>query len=177
VGLDVSESELAAAPAESYDDVCVTDVNHLQHELEGKFDVVLSWQVLEHVKPLATAVEHMRAYLKPGGVMASQLSGSFSLFGIVNKVVPTRLGVWAMRRLLDRDPDTVFPAHYDGCHYDALRSLRDNWTAWEVCPRFKGGGYFSFAKPVYWTYLKYENAACRHAWNNLASHYIVTGTR
>src|SRR5687768_1406571 len=51
-GLDISEAEMLRAPVSSYDEYYVSDVTKRVEEFKGQFDVVISWQVLEHVKPL-----------------------------------------------------------------------------------------------------------------------------
>src|SRR5713101_5011048 len=50
--LDLSSKELAKAPEGSYDAVLEGDVAERHPQLEGRFDLIVSWQVLEHVKPL-----------------------------------------------------------------------------------------------------------------------------
>lgn len=173
-GLDLSASELRKAPPGSYDELHIADVARRQPQLEGRFDLIVSWQVLEHVKPLRVALENLRAYLRPGGRMVVQFSGKFSAFGLINMAVPNRLGVWAMERLLHRDPETVFPAWYDRCWHGALRSLLQPWHSSEVLPRYRGAGYFAFMPLLQRTYLAYEDWARRRHHPNLATHYLVT---
>lgn len=175
-GLDLSQEELDRSPAGSYDATYTHDVVRHVPELEGQFDLIVSWQVLEHVKPLSEAVENMRTYLRPGGRLVAQLSGGRSAFAIVNRMVPARAGVWAMHRLLGREPSTVFPAYYDKCTYSGLERVCRPWSCVEIVPRFNGGGYFAPLGPLHPLYLRYENwAAERH--RNLATHYIIVGTR
>ncbi len=76
--------------------------------------------MLKHVRPLEHAIENMRKYLRSSGVLGVQLSGTFSTFGLVNQVVPQRLAVWLLQRLLDRDPESVFRAYYHHCWYTRL---------------------------------------------------------
>lgn len=177
VGLDRSRSELASAPQGSYDEVHVADVVKHQSALEGQFDLVLSWQVLEHVKPLSAAVENLRSYLRPGGLLVAQLSGRLSLFGMLNAVVPQPVGVWAMKRLLERDPETVFPAHYDQCTYTGLTRMFNDWSEAEIVPRYRGAGYFRFFSPVHVLYLTYENWIFSGQHRNFATHYLIAAVR
>src|SRR5262245_31215661 len=46
VGLDLSRTELAKAPAGSYDEMWESDVAQKVTELEGGFNLIVSWQVL-----------------------------------------------------------------------------------------------------------------------------------
>lgn len=177
VGLDISRAELERAPESSYDRIVVADARERVDELAGSFDLVLSFQVLEHVKPLEGAIENFRSYLKPGGRLLAQLSGTFSLFGLINRVVPAGLGVWAMRRLLGRDPETVFPAHYDHCWHTALRRMLEPWSQVDVGPLYTGGGYFGFWRPLQAAYLGYEEWTLRGDRRNLASYYVIDAVR
>lgn len=177
VGLDVSADELNRAAAGSYDEKWVRDITSHAADLEQSFDLIVSWQVLEHVKPLEAAIANMRSYLRPGGRLIAQLSGTFSLFGIINRIIPPSVGVWAMHRLLQRDPETVFPAYYDQCWYAAIqRSFADRQDCL-IVPQFYGADYFRFLGPAERCYLRYENWAVRKSVRNLATHYLIVATK
>lgn len=177
VGLDVDESELAAAPAAAYDEILVASaIDRLPH-LVGNVDVVLSYQTLEHVKPLADAVDNFRAYLRPGGSLVALFAGTFAAFAVGNRVIPRQLGVRFMGRFLGRDPDSVFRAHYDRCWDSALRRVLAGWHDLEIEPFYLAARYFSFAPPLLDLYLRYENWAARAPHRNLATHYLVSARR
>lgn len=177
VGLDLSASEFAKAEAGSYTDQVVGDLTVFRPELSDRFDLILSWQVLEHVKPLSVALGNIRAYLKPGGRFIGQLSGTFSAFGVINMVIPNSVGPWILRKLLHRDPETVFPAHYDRCWFSALEAEMKPWCSHEIQPRFRGAGYWGFSSALQRGYLLYENWAMRNNRRNLATHYIIDARR
>ena len=176
-GLDVSGRELALAPAGSYGEHVVADVTVPVAKLHGRFDLVVSWQVLEHVGDTGCALANMRGYLRPGGHLVALLSGRFSAFGVLNAAIPARLAVVLMRRLLQRDPQSVFPARYDRCHATGLRRLLAPWTRAEVVPIYQGAAYFNFALPLRAAYLAYENWAWRSGRANLATHYLLVAER
>jgi SAM-dependent methyltransferase len=177
VGLDASAKELEAAPPGSYDRVVVADVATPVAELVDQFDLILSWQVLEHVTPLEAVLANLRSYLRPGGRLVSQLSGRYAAFALLGRVIPYRLSVLAMTRLLDVEPETKFPTRYDRCYHDALEKLMSDWSSHEIIPRYKGGGYFRFSRPLEQLYLAYENWLHRHNRANLATHYVVVAVR
>ncbi len=177
VGLDISRAELERASAGSYDEVQVGDVAQRVPALEGRFDLIVSWNVFEHVRPLDAAMSNARAYLRPGGRLVTMFSGTFSAFGLINLFIPQRLGVWTMHRLLRRDPDTVFPAYYDHCWQGALEDMSDGWQSFEVLPRYRGAGYFNFSPMLQKVYLSYENWALNSDHRNLATHYLVNAVR
>jgi SAM-dependent methyltransferase len=176
VGLDLSGPELARAPGSAYDDAVVADVARPVGSLVDGFDVAVSYQVLEHVKPLEAALENIRSYLRPGGRLVATFSGAFSVFGLANRLIPKGASAWILRHLLDREPDLIFPAHYDRCWFSALEAILRPWKEHEIRPFFTGADYFRFSRPLQALYLGYEEIAYRRGWNDLAAYYLVTAT-
>jgi SAM-dependent methyltransferase len=177
VGLDVSAAELAGAPAGSYDAIHVADVGTRLPELEQRFDLIVSWQVLEHVPSLEAALWNVHAYAKPGGRLVALISGRFSAFAVVNQLIPGRVGAWSMKAFLGRDPETVFEAHYDRCYYSALDRLLRPWSSREIVPLYRGADYFGFAPPLERAYVAFENWLSRSGRKNFATHYLVTALK
>ena len=177
VGLDVSATELAAAPRGSYDETWVGDASRALSQLESRFDLVLSYQALEHVRRLEPALENLHSYLRPGGRMVSLLSGTFSAFALVNRLVPERVGVAVMRRLIGREPETVFSAHYDRCWHSALVRMLSGWESVDIETFYLCARYFAFSRPLQRLYLRYEEWALRRGHTNLATHYLVDAVR
>ena len=176
-GLDASVDELQAAPPGSYDEVWPGSVEVFRPELENRFDLVVSWQVLEHVRDMSASVANIRRYLRPGGRFVAQLSGRFAVFAAVNALVPRRPAVWAMEKLLDRAPGSVFPAFYNRCWKSALVRVGDDWELFDVSPIFCSAIYFNFSKGLQRAYLAYEDWIASHGKDNLAPHYLITGVR
>ncbi|MCA1689240.1 MAG: class I SAM-dependent methyltransferase, partial [Actinobacteria bacterium] len=145
VGLDLSARELAAAPRGAYTQSVAADLTERVEELVAGFELVISRQALEHVADTEAALENMRAYLRPGGRLVAILSGRYSVQSVLNRLIPERLGVRLLRVLLDRDPETVFPAHYDRCHHRGLTRMLEPWAAATVTPLYQGGAYFNFS--------------------------------
>lgn len=177
VGLDLSRSELEQAPEGSYDEMIAGDIIRRIPELQGRFDLIVSFQVLEHVKPLDDAIDNLRSYLRPGGRLVTQLSGSLSVFGLLNRLLPSRTTVWMLKNLLGRAPETVFPAYYHRCWAGALERILIPWTEAEVIPVWYGAPYFSFSKTLQASYIGYEEFVRTANHRNLASHYVVDAHR
>jgi SAM-dependent methyltransferase len=177
VGLDISLYELISAPVGSYDEFVVADVTEAVPELHGQFDLVISFQVLEHVKPLQKALENLAAYLRPGGRLIAQMSGTFSLFGIANQCIPQSVSMQLLRGLLGRNPETVFPAHYHRCWYTSLAAEFRSWARAEIIPWWRGASYFSFLRVLQAGYVAYEEWARINGHRNLAPYYVVDAVR
>lgn len=177
VGLDLDAAELDAAPPGSYDRAIASDATTFVPELEGQFDLIISWQVLEHVKDLDAAIENLRRYLRPGGQLVAQFSGTFGLFSLLSRAVPQRVTPWLLERLYRRPRTTTFPAYYHHCWATALERAGASWSTFEVLPRHEGAGYFRFSRFVQAGYLAYEEWAEQRGHDNLASYYVIVGQR
>ena len=175
-GLDISVEELEAAAPGAYDHAIACDITQ-PIPTDETFDLVLSWQVLEHVKPLDEALHNLRAVLRPGGIMLAQLSASFSAFALLARVVPHRARVWAMARFLGHAEEEKFPTHYDRCHARALERLLESWSSVTLHPFYRGAVYFGMWRPLQRAYLAYETFIERRDVRNLATHYLVIATR
>jgi SAM-dependent methyltransferase len=177
VGLDISRLELEAAAPKAYDDIVVSDIGDRLHELEDRFDLVLSWQTLEHVHSVERALDNIHAYLRPGGRFVAQLSGSYSAFALLARAIPYPLANRLMKHLMDARHDEKFPTRYDRCTASALEPVLQRWSQHGIVPRYKAGAYFRFFRPLERTYIAYENWAERSGRKNLATHYVIWAVR
>jgi SAM-dependent methyltransferase len=170
---------MLAAPPGEYVETVQADATVLQADLVNQFDVVVSWQVLEHVSDLRSTTENIRRYLKPGGLFVAVLSGTWSAFGIINRILPHGIAKQVVEPIMHRRESNtpVFPAYYDQCYDRALRRILTSWAEAEVYALYRGANYFSFAKPLLRAYIAYENFIERRGMANLATHYMVTGIR
>jgi SAM-dependent methyltransferase len=176
VGCDIAGAELALAGA-GYDESVVVDATRFEPALVESFDVVLSFQALEHVRPLPAAIECIRRYLRPGGQLVAQLSGAFAAYSLVARVTPRRLTEWAQLRLYGRAPETVFRPSYHRCWSDALERMLEPWAEATVTPLWIAEPYFHFSPHLRGAYLAYEEWARRGGRRNLAPYYLLVATR
>jgi len=178
VGLDVSGAELDAAGPDAYDETIVRDIAEPVPSLADRFDLILSWQVLEHVRPLDLAFDNLRSYLRPEGRLVAQFSGGLSAFAVANRLLPRRSSMWVLTHLVGKQPSQVFPAFYDHCRYGALEKMLAPWRRHEVIPLYVGAvPYFEFSRFVRAAYVAYEEWTFRRDLRNLASYYVVDATR
>jgi len=179
VGLDLSTSELEAAGEGAYDEMVEADASTFIPAFTESFDLVVGWQVLEHVPDMAAALENARRYLKPGGRFVAQFSGSWSAFGVINRILPDRIGSKLVDRTMKRTENNipVFPAYYDKCSARALEPLLASWSSFQLTPIYFGATYFNFFRPARRVYLAFENSAQRRQARNLATHYLLSAER
>lgn len=172
LGLDISGEELQAAVEGSYDEIYVHDIVAPLPDLR-ELDLIISWQVLEHVSSLPQALANLRAMLRPGGTLLAQLSGSFAAFALAARVIPHRLRVKAMARYLGHGEELKFPTHFDRCNARSIEKLLSDWESSEVVSHFRGAPYFSMSRPLQRLYLSYENLLESHSVDTLATHYLI----
>lgn len=176
VGLDISAGELAQAPSGSYDDVVVADLLNPPRSLHEHFDLVVSWQLLEHVRSLQRALDSIHDALRPDGTFIGLLSGRWAIFAIANRLLPRRVGIRFLQTRLARDPETVFRAYYDQATFRGIRRCLSGWAESDVVPRYRGGSYLSPSPRLQQLYLAYEGwVATGHP--NLATHYLVSARK
>lgn len=175
VGTDIDADQLGSAPSDAYDHAFVWDITE-PAAVDERFDVLLSWQVLEHVGSMDRALANLRSMLVPGGVLFAQLTGGRAPFALLTRVLPLKLRVALMVRLLDHHEEDHFPTRYDQCRRSDLVRLLDGWSASEVVPYYRGAHYFDFpgARDAY---LAYENAIARRDAADFATHYLIIAER
>lgn len=177
-GLDISEHELLRAPEGAYDEIVVLDATEHDPRLEERFDLIVSLTVFEHIRPLGTAVENLRTYLRPGGVLVASFPGGRTYFAVLNRIVPTPAKHWLLKNFHnDDDPADIFPAYYDQCHYRALEKMFRPWGETSIESFHTGVGYLKSFPPLRWGYLKWEDQAAARGWDDLASNYVVRAVR
>jgi SAM-dependent methyltransferase len=177
VGLDLSHEELDRAPDDAYDETIESDLGQYVPSLANRFDLAVSWQVLEHVRSLAASIACLHRYLKPGGRFVALTSGSYSMFGVANRVIPHAWTRGLLNKLTERPADTVFPAYYDQCTYRALVDAFRPWRDVQVIPKYRGASYFRQSRPMQRAYLRYENWAQAGGRVQLATHYLVVAVK
>ena len=176
-GLDLSAAELRRSAAGSYDAHIEADLTVPVPGLRASFDVILSYQVLEHIRPLPTALENMRSYLRPGGTLVALFSGKWSAFGALNTLLPGWVAHTFLPRIIpSRASDSIFPAHYDHCTASALHRVMAEWEHVAIRPLYRGAGYFQFSRTGQRAYLLVENWIARANYRNLATHYVLTAS-
>jgi SAM-dependent methyltransferase len=97
VGLDISARQL--------------ERNHALHDkLQGdiqsyrfapaSFDLIVCWDVLEHLAAPERALKRLVEALAPGGLLVLGMPNALSLKGVLTKLLPFRAHVWVYRRLI-----------------------------------------------------------------------------
>jgi SAM-dependent methyltransferase len=121
VGLD-AEREALAAHADTLDEVILADLDR-PVALEPRFDLIVCWDVIEHLRHPRVAFETFIRGLKPGGALVLAGPSLLSPKGLLTKATPYRLHVWFYRRFLHR-PQAGTPGH----------NPYPTFMSWEMAP-------------------------------------------
>ncbi len=96
VGIDISEDQLARNSSLSQN--IVGDIQTYDFD-EESFDLIMCWDVLEHLTHPEKALKSFARAVKPGGVILLALPNVYSLKGLVTKFTPHWLHVWVYRNV------------------------------------------------------------------------------
>jgi 2-polyprenyl-3-methyl-5-hydroxy-6-metoxy-1,4-benzoquinol methylase len=149
IGLDVSESEMRAAPPDSYDRLIVADAQSYRENLEA--DIAICCALLEHVADTSAVIRTLATLLRRDGMALLFIPCRNALFARLNLLLPQSL----KRRLLFHIfPQTRakqgFPAYYDRCTPRQIVDLltTDGFAVEEVQMYFYSG-YLEFFAPLF----------------------------
>lgn len=178
IAIDISPEELAlnADVAETY----VADVAACLPMPDASVDLILSRALLEHVKGVPAAIQHMARVLRPGGVALHLVPCRYSLFGTAARLLPFGPLLWLTHAVMPHTRGNVeFPVVYDHCYPQALEhefrsagfsevQLHMTWA----CP-----GYFQAVYPLFLFHALYELAVRRLRLRRLAAYTVVRAVR
>jgi len=148
-GLDISAAELACATPGVYQATIVGDAGN--RTIPGRYDLILSRAVLEHVADARAAIANLSSALAQGGTMAHFIPCRNAPFAVLNRLLGTGM---AQRLLWSIYPETVgiagFPAYYRYCAPSQMAALcRGNGLeVAEVRPYF-ASEYLRFFVPAH----------------------------
>ena len=149
IGLDISQTELDAAPAHTYDSVVCADLTSYTGKQDADF--VICQTLLEHVRNVPQAFVALAGMLKPGGMLLVFVPSRNAVFARLNLLLPERL----KRRVLfsifpQTRRDQGFPSYYDHCTPAAFEQIARN-NGLDVTDRrlYYCSMYFSFFAPLH----------------------------
>lgn len=98
VGIDRSAAALARN--EHLDEAILGDLE-IDRLPDAAFDVVICWNVLEHLRRPERALENLSEALRTGGLLVLGLPNLLAPKALATKLTPYRFHLWIYRRVLD----------------------------------------------------------------------------
>ena len=100
VGIDISRRQLERN--KSLNERILGDIQ--EHNLpSGAFDLIICWNVLEHLAHPRRALENFVRAVKDGGIIILRLPNVLSVEGLITKCTPHWFHVWVQRHLYGRE--------------------------------------------------------------------------
>ncbi len=97
VGIDISARQLARN--EGLHERILADIQTYRLPAQA-FDIIICWDVLEHLEHPGQALRNFFRAARPGGLIILAFPNLFSLKGVITKLTPHAVHVWYYRRLL-----------------------------------------------------------------------------
>jgi len=149
-GLDIEEEELKSAPANTYTNTFVVNIENPQESLENLFEFVICRNTLEHVKDAEKAISGLCAIMAPGGSCYIKLPCRYAAFARANRLLPNELKRRLMHSIFPHKSGDGFPAYYDRASPGELRTLiRESGAETLAERRTYRSSYFMFFFPAY----------------------------
>lgn len=148
-GIDISQQELAQAPAGAYDQVICADIASIEGDQSA--DVCVCCAVLEHVKNVEGAFKSMSTILKPGGVALIFVPSRHAVFAKLNLLLPEAFKKQILYAIYPQSrKGQGFKSYYNSCSPSEFRELANRFDLEVVDFRaYYKSSYFQFFLPLY----------------------------
>lgn len=175
--LDISEAELQKADG-GYTKVVADVTAPIGSELEGRFDVVFSKMLAEHLRDGVRFHRNVFEMLRPGGIAIHLYPTLYALPFLVNRFASERLAYQILQRVAPRDSwkESKFPAYYDCCRGPSPRAQRLLHGLGYRVRKYKGyygHGYFNRLPLLRRASDLAAHALMRHPLNAFTSYALV----
>lgn len=149
IGIDISQSELNAAPTGAYNESICADIAKVNGCGDG--DLVICQAVLEHVKNTEDAFRAIASLLKVGGIALIFVPSRNAVFARLNLLLPQKIKEKILYGVYPTTRSTQgFPSYYRKCTpNDFLRLAKLNNLEEMEARYYYISSYFSFLFPLY----------------------------
>ena len=174
VGLDIED---VGDPGRIYDEFRAQSV---EEPISGKFDLIFSMTLMEHVPDNRLSMRNMYQALEPGGSMHHYVPSAYHPYAILLRIMGVRL----QNLLIDYvKPEyaakTGYPTYFSYCTVPAMRDLleKTGFCDIDIEAGYRANDYFSFFLPLYVLVTAWENLAAWFGWVRCASGFVVSAKR
>ncbi|MCB2074244.1 MAG: class I SAM-dependent methyltransferase [Novosphingobium sp.] len=173
---DVSAHELSLLPS-GYEKACF-DVCGDASAFSGRYDVVFSRFLAEHVGNGRAMHRNVYEVLKPGGVAFHLIPTLFALPFVANRLMPEKLGQTVLALISRRrDISPKFPARYSACRGDtpSMRRMFEEIGYGRIEIRnFYGHFYYEQIPGLREIEARFSAFASRRGWSWCTSYAYLT---
>lgn len=172
-GIDISEEELKYNT--DLDEKIICDVTKEILLPYNTADIVTSRSVIEHLRDTEQFIINAGNILKEGGLFISFFPGKYSLFAILNQILPTSVSKLLLEKVHGNQGTMGFKAYYDKCYYSKFIPMleKHGFNIVEVKLSYRSSSYFAFFTPLFLVSAIYEYAISALKIKNLSSYILV----
>jgi SAM-dependent methyltransferase len=158
---------------ECYDKFLVQSV---EDKISGKFDLIISTTLLEHVPNNKRSVRSMYDSLNEGGSMVHYIPNKYHFYSLCLRLVGPKIQKILIKFLRPEAISvTGYPAFFDQCSPNQMKNLFEEhgFKEVEIMPYYKATDYFAFFIPAYLFVAVFENLFDYFGISHFASGFIV----
>jgi SAM-dependent methyltransferase len=174
-GLDIEEQERCH---EVYDRFWVQSI---EEPVPGRYEIIFSVTLLEHVRNNEAAIASIYESLEPGGITYHYVPSMGHPYALILRLVGP---VWQKRligtlRTQEEASVSGYATFFDHCTSRQMRRLFEAASFEQVKVRlfYRANGYFQFFTPLFVLVSVFENLCARLGWSYFASGFIISGRR
>ncbi|MGD1015088.1 MAG: class I SAM-dependent methyltransferase [Roseiarcus sp.] len=179
---DIDARELSLAP-DAFDKAQFDVAGDIDPTWEGRFDLIISRMVFEHVRDAPRAWANMRALLAPGGVALAFHPTLYAPPFVINSLLPESLAARALRFFFPVRHDAgypKFPTRYEMCFSDPAKIepilRRCGFSEVLVAP-FWRHGYFRHIPLLREVDAALQHLAEKRDWRSLSTYAYTLARR
>lgn len=147
---------------------------------EEKYDMIISFALLEHVPNNDASIQVMFHALKAGGTTHHFLPSKNHPYSLILRLVGP---IWQKRLIAALRPEsaavTGYPAFFDHCSVSAMRKLfiRKGFAEIEIQPVYRGTDYFAFFLPGFIVVALFMKLCAIFNWSVFASGLVISAQK
>jgi len=173
-GLDIEYRERCR---EIYDNFIIQSI---EDRLPGKYDLICSFTLLEHVRDNTRAIGTIYDALEPGGMMVHYVPSGLHPYSLLIRLVGPKLSLALLRRL---HPDVIgqsgYPAYFDQCTVGAMDRLcrMTGFTDVRFSCYYRANFYFEVFFPAFLAVTLWEEFCRLLGLKMFCSGFVITGKK
>jgi hypothetical protein len=179
IGVDVLPGDLAVNAALDHRLVADVAAEGLPSQAHGA-GLITSRMVVEHVRDIDRFAASVYESLAPGGRTVHLFAARFSIFAVLNRLLPDSVSRRLLFHLRPESQDVGgFPTHYDRTHASGAVGAfqRAGFEGIETQVSYEVSPYFSAFLPLFLIARGWESAIRRAQLENLGSYILLTAQR
>lgn len=173
-GLDIESKEKCR---DIYDNFMVQSI---EQKVSGKYDLIISFTLLEHVPNNTNSFHSIYDALNEKGVTIHYIPSKYHPYSLILRLVGYKLQKKIISYLRPHVKDlTGYPAYFDKCSpNDMAQLLREiGFNNIKIIPFYRANDYFSFFAPFYVLITLYENLCNTLNLKSMCSGFIVYASK